>query len=361
MDTHQDTKLSATSIAPKANNSTTPGVVHAHDSSMKSQQAFQKNGLADGPMYFPEDDEKLALDVEQELVSSNKRATKKTNAVMAIADEKLLKKTGTRSDIRQEHRRARIVARTTGEDTAMPPSAVFPSQEEAEQDPYGNAKQKTTDINSTDAVTMMTDITDEKVKRTGTRSDIRQEHRRARIVARTSPTQNVEQDNDDGDEEDVAPGAVRVGGKQFTSRVGDEEDGRTSIIMPQEEEEELTTTAAYSTRQLILEAQLVVEEEDTERGLDQKKRDQIEEELRHKFQKELGRVAQAEVVGETQPDSVLEDHGRKTRSRALLCTGIVMVILLAVILGIVLGMRDSNDKPPPPKIPPNNTNQTLPP
>jgi hypothetical protein len=41
----------------------------------------------------------------------------------------------------------------------------------------------------------------------------------------------------------------------------------------------------------------------------------------------------------------IEDGGSKTRRRALLYTGIVLIILSAIILGSILGTRDNNTSP----------------
>jgi hypothetical protein len=109
----------------------------------------------------------------------------------------------------------------------------------------------------------------------------------------------------------------------------DEENGST--IDPQQEDSTIfgvtdpqtyESNEAKSTR-MILEAQLVDQDDE---------RDQMEEELRQKFQGELGQVAQAEVM---------EDDGSTTRRRALLSIGI-LVILLAIIIGSVLTTRDTS-------------------
>jgi hypothetical protein len=131
-----------------------------------------------------------------------------------------------------------------------------------------------------------------------------------------SPSQEVKQDHIDEDEENATPGVVWVPGMTSSDSTGNQEV-------------EIEANQAESTR-MILEAQLVVEE-DTER-VAQQERERIEEEMRQKVIREIGQVAQAEVV---------EDDGTNTRRRALLCAGIV-VILLAIILGIVYGTRDTS-------------------
>jgi hypothetical protein len=178
MDTNQDTKLPATYVATSAS---IPGAVQADVSSVQGQRAFQKTTLSDGPMYYPEDDEKLALCVEQESVSSKRASgqshndkTKKIDA-MAVTD-KTLKRPATRSD-RQENRNARVVARTLRENPQPPDVSL---------------------------------------------------------------TQNTDQDNEDEDVENATPGAVRVAGRNFTSRhgAGDEEDQDLAVATAIEDDED---------------------------------------------------------------------------------------------------------------------------
>jgi hypothetical protein len=184
-------------------------------------------------------------------------------------------------------------------------------------------------------------IVDEKLKKGGTpRSWQRQENRRARIV---SPTLR----------EDAKPPSV-------STAVGTvRKEGESS-----EEEEKQEIADSLSADALLLEAAAgAVDDYDSmddddrpgaavavsglvSERLDQKKREQIEEELRQQFRVEMGHVAQAEVMGEmghvAQADAV-EGDGAKTRRRALLCASIVG-ILLAIILGTVLGTRDSGTR-----------------
>jgi hypothetical protein len=205
---------------------------------------------------------------------------KKTDAV-AVADENV-KKGG-----RQAARLRRIEARTAREDT-KPPSV----------------------------------------------SKERQDNRWLRILSRMSPEDTtppsvpptMEREQDEQDDEDMTPGAVRVPGTIDSVPREDEEDGLTmvsehdSTIVGASDLHHETSTAT-STR-MILQAQLVEEDE----------RERIEEEMRQKFLREIGQVAQAEVV---------EADGTKSRRRALLCIGIV-VILMAIILGSVLATRDTS-------------------
>jgi hypothetical protein len=143
MDTNKDTKRAATATAAATSSSiSTPGAVRADASSKKSQQAFQKTELTSGPSYYPEDDQQQQLAarrLEQESVSSERAAAKsrieEAEAKLkqegkakkqTLTDEKL--KRATPSD-RQENRRERIAARTTGEVTQPPTTSVYPSQE----------------------------------------------------------------------------------------------------------------------------------------------------------------------------------------------------------------------------------------
>ena len=315
-DAKQDTKQAATSAAT---NTSTPGAVHVDVSSMKGQQAFQKTKVSTGgPTYYLEDAEQLTSGLEQESVSSKRAAVglesqKATNVLTDgptyyFEDDKKLQ-----SGLEEESVSSKRASGQSHNDKVLKQ--------------LGKPKK-------TNAVA----IADEKLKK---------ESPATRAPPSVSPTQQGEQDNADEDEEDVAPGAIRVAGTNSTGRAGDEEDGLTSI-MPEEDvtivgvtDREYETNAAHSTR-MILEAQLVVEE-DTEL-LDQEEQEQIEEELRQKFHEELGQVAQAEVVGGigqvAQGDHVVEDGGTKTRRRVLLCIGII-VILLGIILGTVLGTRDT--------------------
>jgi hypothetical protein len=140
-------------------------------------------------------------------------------------------------------------------------------------------------------------------------------------MAAVESKQEVEQDEEDHDEENPTPGAVRVSGVNSRDSTGIQED---DIKMAAVE------TIQEKSARLIVEAHLVVEE-DTER-VAQQEREQIEEEARQKILGEIGQVMQAEIV---------EDDGTKSRRRVLLCIGI-MVIIMAVILGSVLATRDTS-------------------
>ena len=324
----------------------TPGAVPVDALSMKGQQASQKTkDLSDGLSYNLEDDKKLS-NLEQDSISS-KRAirqyhddrevkqhgkSKKADTVDITGEH--LKKNGTARSERQENHTAQILARTLPENT-KPPSVTRR---------YGEAMMKTstcTDSNFTDVV----DITDEQLKKnaTGSRAD-RQAHRRARFLSQTFPQDTKppsfhdQVQDEDEDEDDATPGAVRVSGMHSAGR-GDEEDGQTitseqnSTFGGATDLQHETSTVASSTR-MIVEAQLV--EENEREQLEEELRQNLEEELRQKIhEEERGQVAQAEVV---------QDDGSKTRRRALLCAGSV-VILLAIILGSVLGTRDTSSRP----------------
>jgi hypothetical protein len=270
MDTNKDTKQPATS-AP-ASTSNPAGAVRVSVSSMKGKQAFQKTKLTSGPSYYPEeDDEEQRLPSSLELESeSSERATAKFHNEKADAELKQAgkaknkKKTIADGELksrsqRQENRWSRISSRTLQEDTTPPPSI--------------------------------------------------------------SPSQDLEQDRVDEDEEN--PGAARVA-------------GMNSIDSPAVPEDDLAMERVDSTSRMdgmrnerISTAHLVAEE-DTEM-VAQQERGTIEEEARQQLLGEMGKVERAEVV---------EDDGSKPRRRAFLCAAMV-VILSAIILGSVLGTRDN--------------------
>jgi hypothetical protein len=287
MDTNNDSdEPAATSVATSTISNSTPGAVHVDASSMKSQPAFQqKKNLIVGPSFYPEDHQQLQLLPSS--LEQNESFSAGGKAHSGKSEDKLKQ--------------------------------------------YGEATKK---INSnTDSDYYTTDV-----KRSAARSD-RQENRRDRIILSRSAQENVMPPSAVSltrkapARGDVTPGAVQVSGiNSMSSTYNDQMDGRTTTMLAEEDSSSQAlhnngeTDGEESTR-MIIEAQLVVEE-DTER-LGQTEREQIEEETRQQLIGEMGKVAQAEVV---------EDAGSKTRRRALLCAGI-MVILLAIILGVALGTR----------------------
>ena len=56
------------------NSTSTPGALHIDVSSMKDPQAFQKSTLSDSPMYYPDNLQQVPLYLEQDSVSSERRA-----------------------------------------------------------------------------------------------------------------------------------------------------------------------------------------------------------------------------------------------------------------------------------------------
>jgi hypothetical protein len=134
----------------------------------------------------------------------------------------------------------------------------------------------------------------------------------------TQPPGAFPSQEDDQDDEEETLGALRVPGMDSTDRDGDEEDGLTATDLRHER------SAAESTS-MTVEAQLVEENE----------REQHEEELRQQFLGELGQVGQ-------QAEVVEEDNGSKTRRRALLYSGIVVVLSVSIIIGSVFGTRDTS-------------------
>jgi hypothetical protein len=148
-------------------------------------------------------------------------------------------------------------------------------------------------------------------RKRATRLD-RQENRSDRIMSRqssgeeTQPPGAFPSQEDDQDDEEETLGALRVPGMDSTDRDGDEEDGLTATDLRHER------SAAESTS-MTVEAQLVEENE----------REQHEEELRQQFLGELGQVGQ-------QAEVVEEDNGSKTRRRALLYSGIVVVLSVSI-------------------------------
>jgi hypothetical protein len=83
---------------------------------------------------------------------------------------------------------------------------------------------------------------------------------------------------------------------------------------------------------MILEAQLVIVEEDIAL-LAQQERGKIRKEARESLIGEKGHVAQAEIV---------EGGGSYTRRRALLCSGVLVILLAINIVGIVLGTKHTS-------------------
>ena len=262
-----------------ANNASTPGAVHVDASSVKGQQALQKTkGSSGGPKYCPEGNQKQTSGLEHDSVSSKR-------AIGQWHDDKKVKQHG---------------------------------------------KSKKIDV---------VDSADEKLTKSGTTRSQRQENRRARILSRTLPEdanlpsvhdQDEDQDGQDQDDEDVAPGAVRVPGVDSAGR-GDEEDELTkplTIVGATDLQHE--TSALVSTR-TIVEAKLVEENE----------REQMEEELRQKLEEELRQKIHEEQMGQVAQADIVEDDSTSTRRRALLGTGIV-VILFAIILGTVFGTTNTS-------------------
>ena len=399
MEINTDTKQAATSVATSATTST-PGAVHMDVSSMKAphQQAFQKTALTDGPMYCSINHQHpSASSLEVDRVSPKRAAgqshaehsdetwkqqyvSDSTEDAAAITDE-TLKKLASRSAGRQWNRKAReiIVARDSHEDTPKASNKTSSStdsnstddaltiQEEKLKKKLSDSHQmnrtariaarasreNTKPAPSTDSDSSTADaqpIQDEKLKKTA-RSDSHQKNRAARIAARVSredttapsvsSTQKAaEQDEeDDFEEEDATPGAVRVAGlNSMSSTGGGVPEDHNRATMPEDDRnltihhKQYETNQAEESTRMIIEAQLVMEE-DTEQ-VAQKEREQIQEETRQNLLAELGQVAQAELI-------VMEDDdGSKIpRHRALICFGI-MVILFAIVLGGVLGTRD---------------------
>jgi hypothetical protein len=359
----------------------------------KLQHDFQKTTLTDGPNYDLEDHQPQPLppSFDNKRLSSIRRASLGLQSQNEIADDRFKQDGNAKKQTADSHSSIDTVAITDEtlqqdfqkivsngpnyylEDHQDPPSLeqewVSPrrvslgleSQNDKADDQLkqdGKAKKKTAESHCTDALAMTDEkftkggaraqrqdnrrdrivsrkptelpLTDDELKKRETRVQ-RQENRWGRILSRMSPddtkppsvstSQEVKQDHEDEDEENATPGAVRIPGMNSGDSTGVEED---KIIMVED------GTNQEKSALMTLEAQLVVEE-DTER-VAQQEREQIEEETRQKILGEIGQVTHAEVV---------EDDGTKSRRRALLCVGI-MVILLAIIIGSVLATRDTS-------------------
>ena len=307
MDTyHQDTKPAATSIATKAS---TPGAVSIDASSMKGQQAFRNaKALTGGPSYYPEDHQLQQLEQES---AASKRAAGKSHDDKA--DEEWKQSGQAKNTTTESHAKAGASSVATGNST---PGAVHVDASSMQS-------------HSKAAVPM----TDEQLKRSTAR--------KLRIASRTSllsedTKQEVEQDQD---VDIVIPGAVQVSGIDSMDSTGD--DPNDGLTMEDEDwystgggDEEIGLQHKTTTT-TIVEAQLVEENE----------RELLDEEFRQKIiDEQMGQVAQAEVV---------EENDSKMRRRSL-CWACSIVILLAIILGSVLGTRDTSSNAVPVLFPPLN-------
>jgi hypothetical protein len=331
MDTNKDTKQAATSAV--AGTTSTPGAIHADVSPMKKgQQAVEKTTLNGGPSYYPEDHhqppQQLLSILVQESLSPTKKAVGQSSKKKA--DEEKLKQVLGKAKKKKKKKKKKTSTSTDPYSTdavATAGETDFRTTRIASRTTDGDLEESI----SSERVAGKSHVekkSDEKVK-----ASQRQENRRQTLgedtkpPAGVSPIQEGEQGDQYEDEEDATSGAaIRIQGMNSAGR-GEEEAGFT--IMPVEDSSIVEAidiqhemNAAKSTR-TIVEAQLVKENE----------REKLEVELRQKFlDEQMGQVAQAEVV---------EDHGNETRLRAMLCTGIVL-ILLTIIVASVLGTRDTS-------------------
>ena len=347
----QDPKPAGTSIA--STKAITPGAVSIDPSSMKGQQAFHKTkGVTDGPSFYPEDCklQQLPSDLEEESASSKRAARmsqdEKSNEKLkqsGQAEKKTTQSHSTRAVAIADEKSKRRAARTeriVSKNTSSRSMDAVPMTDEKLKRSAARTERiasKNTLRRSMDPVPM----TDEKLKRSAARKD--------RIASRSSSSEDTKQEvEQDQDVENMTPGAVQVSGMDSMDSTGDDQnDGLTRAdngvhsAGRGDEEDGLTitleqnstfggatdlqheTSAVTLSTTTIVEAQLVEENE----------REQLEEELRQKLlDEQMGQVAQAEVV---------QDDAYKTRRRPLrwACS---IVILLAIILGSVLGTRGTS-------------------
>jgi hypothetical protein len=383
MDTNKD-KQPAASVAT------------SNITSMKGQKDYQKTGLTDGPTFCPEDLQPLPSSLEEELVSSSERAANEklkqygTAKKRSASNSEKASKRETHSPTRQDDRRDRIVSRQQeqniqdepDEDGVTRPGAIrispmtsnnstdaqgqkdyqkkgltdgptycpedlqpLPSRLEEE---LGSSSERATNEKLKQYGTAEKTITSdsEKASKRETHSSTRQDDRRDRIVSRQQEQNNRDEPDEDGV---TRPGAIRISPMTSNNSAGvqegnpDEEDD--PLTMAEEGLTNHTVLLGETNNQrsisILLEAQLVNGEATEELMVDQRVRKQIQQEMgqvskkvREEIEQEMGRVAQAEVV---------EDNGSKTLGRrALLGTGIIMVILSGVIIGIVIGTRDTS-------------------
>jgi hypothetical protein len=269
-DTDKDIDKDTSTVAT---NASTPGAVHVDASSRKDQQAFLKTKhLTDGPMYYPVDS------VSSKIASVDVESQKATKDL-------------------------------TGGPSGLQKDSVS-SNRASGMSPKKNADDKKS-----------------KTSFQGQKNRL-QEAQRSREDTHPSiisPSQEAEQDDDD-----MTPGAVRVQGNMASTDLTDFQEDHRTMAAEDSTKDLNTTSEAKSTRMMLLEAQLVVEE-DTKK-VEQRVLEQIEEATPQRVLEEMGQVAKAEIV---------EDDGTNPRRRALICIGII-VTLLAIIAGAVFGTRDTS-------------------
>jgi hypothetical protein len=292
MDTNKDTKQAATSVATSAS---TQGAVPFDASSMKGQQALQKTKvLTDGPSYYPEDHQHQQLPGAVPVDASSMKGQQALQKTQAL--------TNGPSYYPEDHQ---LLPSSLEQDLVSSKRAVAGKPQNEKSDELkksGNAKKETRQSLS---------ISEKRVKRISARSD-RQENRRSRTTGSQAS----------------APGAIRA---SMNSTGSDQENSFRSAEEDSSSDLQFETENTVESTDMILKAQLVLEE-DTEL-LTQNEREKIRKEARQSVIGEMGHVAQAEVV---------EDDGSNTRRRALLCSGIMVILLAIIILGSVLGTRDAS-------------------
>ena len=350
--TDEQLKPAASSVVT---NAPTPGAVHVDASSVQGQQAFQNaKALAGGPSYYPEDRQlqQLPSSLEQESASSKRVAGKSHDEK---ADEKWKQSGQAKKKTSQSHdmdavaiadakskrgaaRKERVVSKTA-------PSHAMDTAPMTDEQIKRNAARKDRIVSrATPSPDSMDDLSvaDQNLKRGAARKN--------RIASRSPLSEDAKQEEVEQDqyEDELTPGAVQVSGIDAVDSIGGEEDDGLTTADKDEhsagrgDKEDNSTffeatdlqhelSAVTSATTTIVEAQLV--EENEREQLEEELRGNLEEEFRQKIHDEqIGQVAQAEVV---------EDDGSKTRRRPLrwACS---IVILLAIILGSVLGTRDTS-------------------
>ena len=364
----QDTKPAATSIAT---NTSTPGAVHVDASSV------QGHSMAAVPMT---DEQIKRSAARKERIVSKNTPSRSMDAAVPMADEQLKRaatsvptNTSTPGAVhvdassvqghsmaavpmtdeqikRSAARKKRIISKTTASRSNMDTVPMTDEQLKRSAARKDQIVSKTTPSRSNMDTAPMTD---EQLKRSAARKD--------RIASRSSLSEDTKQEVEhDQDVENVMPGAVQVSGMDsmdsttddqndtltmadedvYSTGDGDKKDGlniesKHNSTFGGATDLQQKTSAVPSIATTIVEAQLVEENE----------RELLEEEFRQKIlDEQMGQVAQAEVV---------EDDGSKTRRRPLrwACS---MVILLAIILGSVLGTRDTSSNAVPVLIAPLN-------
>jgi hypothetical protein len=343
MDTNKDTKDAATSVATST--ISTPGAVPVDASSLKGQQAFRKaQALTDGPSYCPEDDQQLPSSLEQESVSSSvATSTVGTPGAVSVDASSLKGQQAFRkaqaltdgpsyypedeqqlpSSLEQESVSSSVATITVGTPGAVPVAASSLKGQQALRKAQALTDGPSYYPEDHQQLQLPQSLEQESVssKRAAGKSHY-EKSEETNMTTRAAGEDTKQEADQDEYEEDETPGAFLVSGmNSMNSTGGDQEDDFTMA----DEDSKKFRTSKEGSSQMLIEAQLVVEE-DTER-LAEDEREKIQEDTRQKVLKEMGNVAQAEIV---------KDDGSKTRHRALIY---ISIILVGVILGSVLGTR----------------------